>query len=162
VRCLTLPGAGWTPDQGDSNPRNKGLGANATEAVARMQKLLQLVDRTLPDLAAVILSGVTQINATLCGQYSKAPWHPQNCPTSMPADIASYNQRMAAIVKGSRKVFFHDPNCNRTDHEACTGAEPSTWADGDYFTWGIHFSQSGYAKMAARWQQAIHLHLRTP
>jgi lysophospholipase L1-like esterase len=145
--------------QGDKNPKNQGLGANATVAVARMQALLKLVHDTLPGLEAVILSGVTHINATLCGQYSKAPWHPQNCPPSMPSDIASYNERMAAIAAKSDKVFFHDPNCNRTDALACSPTDASTWADGDYFTYGIHFSQSGYAKMAAHWQQALHPHL---
>ena len=145
--------------QGDSHPQNKGLGANATVAVARMEALLKLAHETLPELEAVILSGVTQINATLCGQYSKAPWHPQNCPTTMPDDIRSYNEQMAAVAKKSDRVFFHDPNCNRTDAEACAPSDALTWEDGDYFTYGIHFSASGYAKMAAHWQQAIHPHL---
>ena len=122
--------------QGDTHPQNKGLGANVTVAVERMEALLKLVHDTLPKIEAVILSGVTQINATLCGQYSKAPWHPQNCPISMPDDIRTFNEQMATFASKSHKVFFHDPNCNRTDAQACAVSDAVTWADGDYFTWG--------------------------
>eukprot|EP01052_Picozoa_sp_SAG31_P019189 SAG31_NODE_1389_length_8545_cov_3.081103_9_plen_208_part_00 len=150
--------------QGDNHPQNKGLGANATVAAERMESLLKLAQDTLPSLQAILLSGVTQINATLCAQYSKAPWHPQNCPTTMPEDITSYNKIMASVTRKNGKVgkvFFHDPNCNRTDSEACTRSDTSTWADGDYFTWGIHFSQTGYAKIASHWEQALRPHLST-
>jgi lysophospholipase L1-like esterase len=141
---------------------SRGAGGNATDGVARMTELLGLIFHTLPK-STVILSGVTHINATLCAQYSKAPWHPPNCPASMPTNIATYNDRMVAVVQGmrqaGREVWFHDPNCNRTDARACTDGDKSTWSDGDYFTYGIHFSANGYAKMAAQWHQALSPHL---
>ena len=37
----------------------------------------------------VLLSGVTHINATLCAEYSKAPWHPPNCPVSRASLVAA-------------------------------------------------------------------------
>lgn len=137
-------------------------GGNSTDGVARMTKLLDLIFETLPT-STVILSGVTHINASLCAQYSKAPWHPPNCPVSMPTNIVTYNDQMVNVVQGmhqrGRGVYFHDPNCNRTDAHACTDGDQSTWSDGDYFTYGIHFSASGYAKMAAHWHQALSPHL---
>ena len=33
-------------------------------------------------------------------------------------------------------ISFHDPNID------------ADWVGDDYFTWGIHFSESGYAKIA--------------
>eukprot|EP01045_Picozoa_sp_COSAG04_P034841 COSAG04_NODE_7797_length_1065_cov_1.695652_3_plen_96_part_00 len=89
----------------------------------------------------MLLSGVTHINATLCAEYSKAPWHPPNCPVShsprlpfiagtsvaqfsrashaaqasMPANIVQYNERMASVVSTmaarGKKVSFHDVKC---------------------------------------------------
>ena len=50
-------------------------------------------------------------------------------------------------------------SCNRTDSKACGASDPPTWADGDYFTYGIHFSAQGYAKMAAHWLAALLPHL---
>jgi hypothetical protein len=173
-------------------------GGNATQAVARMTKLLDICFAALPKVT-VLLSAVTRINVTLCNNYSSAPWHPPNCPKDMPLNIKTYNEQMVSVVASQhaagRRIFYHDVNCNRTvrkrvvlrhlyikmivlprqardkhrenskkdafrqDGQACTDSDPSTWADGDYFTWGIHFSFSGYAKMAAHWMQALLPHL---
>ena len=77
----------------------------------------------------------------------------------MPTNIEEYNNQMAAVVQHlqqqKRSVFYHDPNCNRTDETACSASDKPTWADGDYYTYGIHFSVAGYAKMAHRWAQAL-------
>jgi len=81
----------------------------------------------------------------------------------MPQNIESYNRRMVDVVASQkasgRSIYYHDVNCNRTDGKVCATTDKSTWADGDYYTWGIHFSFSGYAKMAAQWLQALQPHL---
>jgi hypothetical protein len=109
----------------------------STDGLARMTKLLDLVFGTLP-VSTVILSGVTHINATLCAQCSKAPWHPPSCPVSMPTNIVTCDDQMINVVQGmhqrGRDVYFHDPNCNRTDAHACTDGDRSTWSDGHYNT----------------------------
>ena len=142
------------------------VGGNATVCVARMEKLLDTAFRTLPEVS-VMLSGVTRINATLCANYSAAPWNPPDCPADMQASILEYNARMAASVlqqqqQQRRRVYFHDPNCLDADGtpgvvgRACRPGEALTFnASSDYFTYGIHFSQQGYAKMAKAWQKAL-------
>jgi hypothetical protein len=46
-------------------------------------------------------------------------------------------------VSGHR-IAFHDP------------ADEYVLTADDYSTWGIHFSESGYVKMATAWLKAIH------
>ena len=41
------------------------------------------------------------------------------------------------------RVSFHDPN------------EHIQWEGADYFTWGIHFSEAGYTKMAKEWFRVL-------
>ena len=72
---------------------------------------------------------------------------------------------VGAWQAAGKRVFFHDPNClsagtpGKPD-AACAAADPPTWAaDGsDYWTYGIHFSENGYAKMSAAWAKALHAH----
>lgn len=92
-------------------------GGNATQAVARMTKLLDICFAALPKVT-VLLSAVTRINVTLCNNYSSAPWHPPNCPKDMPLNIKTYNEQMVSVVASQhaagRRIFYHDVNCNRT------------------------------------------------
>lgn len=117
-------------------------GANVTGTLARMDTLLNTTFTLLPR-ATVLVSGVTYINATLCANYSSAPWHPPNCPPDMDAWIVQLNAALPALtssyVTQGFNVSFHDPNpdCNFTA--------------ADYWTWGIHFQQSGFQKIAASW-----------
>ena len=143
-----------------------GVGANATGCVARMEKLIETAFSTLPEVN-ILLSGVTRINTTLCANYSTAPWNPPNCPSDMQDNILQYNAMMALQVQGwrqqGRRVSFHDPNCLGPDDgtpgvlgRACTSADPLTFnSSADYFTYGIHFSASGYTKMALAWKKAL-------
>ena len=41
---------------------------------------------------------------------------------------------------------------------SCRAADTPTWNATDYFTYGIHFSAQGYAKMASSWAAALHAH----
>jgi len=112
-------------------------GANATGTLLRHDALLNTTFSLLPNVT-VLLSGVTSINATRCETYPAGP-----CPTNMEENIETLNSLLPTLVaaytgKGF-KVFFHDPNI-----ECKFVAE-------DYYTWGIHFSESGYAKLGASW-----------
>jgi lysophospholipase L1-like esterase len=121
-------------------------GANVTGTVARLDALIAAAFAALPN-ATVMLSGVTYINATRCANYSSAPWHPPDCPADMQPNIVALNAALPAMVEGwvskGFDVNFHDPNpdCNFTA--------------ADYWTWGIHFTESGYAKIAASWWKAL-------
>jgi hypothetical protein len=73
----------------------------------------------------------------------------------MSADIASVNAALsdkvaAPFVAAGKRVFVHDVNAD------------AQWVDKDYWTWGIHRSEAGFAKMAASWLKAILTHVRTP
>lgn len=149
------------------DPNNPGDGANATECVTRMETLVEMAFSAVPEVT-VLLSGVTHINATLCANYSTAPWHPPNCPVSMPKNIATYNSLIATRVtewqSQGKKIYYHDPNCLGADgtpglaDKACSDSDKPTWVDGDYFTYGIHFSASGYTKMAHAWSKTLMAH----
>lgn len=121
-------------------------GADVAGCLKRMDTLLNTTFTALP-AARVFLSGVTYINASRCANYSQAPWHPPNCPGDMPQWIVQLNAQLPALAAAyttrGLPVSFHDPNpaCNFT-------AE-------DYWTWGIHFSQSGYKKIAESWLDAL-------
>ena len=47
-------------------------------------------------------------------------------------------------------MFLHDVN------------EEAKWVEADYWTWGIHRSESGYAKMANSFLNAILAHVAPP
>jgi lysophospholipase L1-like esterase len=112
-------------------------GANASGTLARHDALLNATFSLLPN-ATVLLSGVTAINATRCATYPAGP-----CPPDMQANIEELNAAMPAlaaawVAKGFR-VLSHDPN------------PECSFVAADYYTWGIHFSESGYAKIGASW-----------
>lgn len=125
-----------------NDPDDPTLGANATEAVKRMDTLLGDLF-SAHSSCHVLLSGVTNINATLCANYPSAPWHPPACPTDMPKNIAMYNNLVQTIVtkykNQGHSIDYHDPN------------PECQFIESDYFTWGIHFSPDGYKKMANSW-----------
>ena len=97
----------------------------------------------------------------------QAPWHPIDCPADMQSNILEFNSLLASQVKNLREqhhlnISFHDPNCLDSDgsigvlDRVCDQAtDKLTWEEEDYFTWGIHFSEQGYAKMAAAWHKAL-------
>ena len=112
-------------------------GASVNGTLARHDQLLNTTFSVLPK-ATVLLSGVTWINATRCAVYPPGP-----CPKDMQPNIQALNAALPALAaqwtaKGYN-VQFHDPNpeCN--------------FVAADYYTWGIHFSESGYQKIAASW-----------
>jgi lysophospholipase L1-like esterase len=121
-------------------------GANVSGCLTRMEGLLNIIFAVNRN-ARVFLSGVTDINATRCANYSQAPWHPPNCPTNMSAWIAELNSKLPALAAAFQQqgfsVAFHDPN------PSCA------FVEADYWTWGIHFSESGYQKIAAAWFKAL-------
>jgi len=124
------------------NDPDPTLGANATEAVSRMDSLLGILFSVQP-ACHVLLSGVTDINATRCATYPSAPWHPPPCPKDMPQNIEMYNKLVQTLVTKYKNeglaIDYHDPNTE------------CHFIDSDYYTWGIHFSKAGYKKMAASW-----------
>jgi lysophospholipase L1-like esterase len=122
-------------DQGA--PGQYPQGGNATVTRDRIAALIAATLSLLPGVR-VVLSGVTQINATRCKAYPQAPWHPLPCPPAMPAAISELNGLLAALPAAlGPNVSFHDPN------------PPGGFVEADYWTWGIHFNESGYEKIAA-------------
>ena len=121
-------------------------GADVQGSLSRMILLLNTTFTVLPH-AKVFLSGVTYINATRCANYSQAPWHPPNCPTGMEEWIKELNSMLPTVASNfsSRGFFisFHDPNAD------------CQFIDADYWTWGIHFSESGFKKIASSWLRAL-------
>ena len=114
-------------DQGP--PGQNPQGGNATATRDRISALINTTLMLLPG-ARVLVSGVTQINATRCRDYPQAPWHPLPCPPAMPGAITELNGLLAALpaVYGPN-VTFHDPN------------PPGGFGSEDYWTWGIHFNE---------------------
>ena len=116
------------------------LGCDASAGIQRMERLLGTIFSASPNVA-VVVSGVVYINASLCDKYPEAPWNPPACPPDMMCNIKLYNALMPTLVQkyanAGRRIAFHDPNpeCN--------------FVEQDYATWGIHFSGSGYAKLAS-------------
>ena len=116
------------------------LGCDAIAGIQRMEKLLDTIFNASPTVA-VMVSGVVYINEHLCSKYPEAPWNPPACPPDMLCNIKLYNALMPALVQkyadADRRIAFHDPNpeCN--------------FVEQDYASWGIHFSGSGYAKLAS-------------
>lgn len=116
-------------------------GANVSGTLARHDALLNTTFTLLPN-ATVLVSGVTWINATRCATYPAGP-----CPDDMQANIELLNAALpglaASYTARGFRAYFHDPN-----PECDFVAE-------DYYTWGIHFSESGYAKIGASWWKHI-------
>ena len=119
-------------------------GCNASVAMTRMLSLIDACLQAGSPGMRILLGGITQINATLCATYPSAPWHPPACPEDMPGNIDAFNAGMPGLLAANetlgKRVLWHDA--------------PS-FEDGDYFTWGIHLSESGYKKLATAWASAI-------
>ena len=97
-------------------PSPVGVGANVSEALLRLHRLLNTSFTVLPALT-FLLSTVTQINATRCQGYPHAPWHPSACPATMGASIAAFNAQLPSIVSEFRSrgynIRLHDVNSAR-------------------------------------------------
>ena len=130
------------------NGNDPTKGCNASIAIDRMRVLLDSIFDASPSIT-VLLSGVTHINVTLCAAYPSAPWHPPACPSDMQSNIDSFNKMLPALIlsyqqkQPPKKISFHDPN------------NDIQWNTSDYFTWGIHFSETGYKKMADEWFKVL-------
>ena len=115
-------------------------GASASATVGRMAKLLDEVFAAAPKVT-LLMSTTAAINATRCRAY-KPP-----CPAAMPSQIAELNAALPALVAEQqrlhRDVSLHDVNAE------------AAWVEADYYTWGIHRSQQGFAKMAGSWERAL-------
>ena len=127
---------------------NNSRGANVTVTAQRLSALVSATLAALPG-ARVLVSGVTQINATRCALYPQAPWHPPPCPPQMPQMIDALNTLLPSVLApfGSA-VAFHDVN-----------SEAAFVAD-DFWQWGIHFTESGFAKIGASWWKHLEPVLR--
>eukprot|EP00937_MAST-01D_sp_MAST-1D-sp2_P000093 g93.t1 len=127
----------WPPPRGTRSP---------TALLARLRVLLDRGFAAAPR-AAFLLSTVTEINATRCATYSTAHWHPPNCPQDMPANIATYNALLPALVAEYRArgsdLTLHDVNAE------------AQWVEQDFWIWGIHFNYTGFEKMATSWTRAV-------
>eukprot|EP00040_Diaphanoeca_grandis_P026690 m.149863 g.149863 ORF g.149863 m.149863 type:complete len:331 (+) comp30687_c0_seq1:457-1449(+) len=129
--------------------KNPDKGGTAEQVVARINKILTNLFAVVPN-ATVLLSTVSDINATKCLTYPQGP-----CPPSMPSDIIAVNTALPAKVvapftAAGHNVFLHDVNAD------------AQWVEKDYYTWGIHRSEAGFAKMAASWEKAILAHVTPP
>ena len=124
-------------------------GGNVTQVLDRMTMLLASLFAVRPN-ATVLLSTVPEINATKCLSYGAGP-----CPPSMPTNIAAVNAALptavvAPLVAAGRRVFLCDVNAD------------AHWEEADFWTWGIHRSEEGFAKMAASFLQNILAHVVPP
>ena len=81
--CLPTPDsiASGTTDRKSTLKPEKG--GNVTTVLARTNSLLEKLFAVVPN-ATVLLSTVTEINATKCLSYGAGP-----CPPDMPANIAA-------------------------------------------------------------------------
>jgi len=121
-------------------------GANVTGTLARIDTVLNITFSLLPKVI-VLVSGITYINATRCANYSQAPWHPPNCPDDMQPWIVELNQLLPSLI-----ARYNASNFNAAFHDPNLGAD---WEAADYWTWGIHFSQSGFQKLGNAWHSAV-------
>ena len=124
-------------------------GGNVTQVLGRMSSLLAALFAVRPS-ATVLLSTVPEINATKCLSYAAGA-----CPPSMPADIAAVNAALPAavvapLVAAGRRVFLRDVNAD------------AQWVEEDFWTWGIHRSEPGFAKMASSFLENILAHVTPP
>jgi hypothetical protein len=73
----------------------------------------------------------------------------------MPADIAAVNAALPAavvapLVAAGQRVFLRDVNAD------------AQWVERDFWTWGIHRSEEGFAKMASSFLKNILAHVTPP
>jgi lysophospholipase L1-like esterase len=128
------------------NPEKQG---NVSQVLERINLVISRIFSVLPN-ATVLLSTISDINATKCLTYAAGA-----CPPSMPADIAAVNAALPAqvvspLTAAGRRVYLHDVNAE------------AQWVETDYFTWGIHRSEAGFAKMGAAWKKALLAHVTPP
>ena len=131
-----------TNDIFNNQAGGNGQGANSSVTAGRIQQILTTTLTVLPK-ALILLTGPTTINATRCANFSSAPWHPVDCPLNMTAEIRTLNSLLPAVAEAFPKgsVTFHDP------------AWDCDFVAEDWWFWGIHFSESGFAKLAAaKWK----------
>jgi lysophospholipase L1-like esterase len=129
--------------------KNPEQGGTPDQVLERINSILDRLYAVVPD-ATVLLSTISDVNMTKCATYPQGA-----CPPSMPADITTVNNAMpskvvAPHITAGRKVFLHDVNAD------------AQWVEKDYWTWGIHRSEAGFAKMAASWEKAILAHVMPP
>ena len=127
----------WPPPRGSRS---------VSAVVSRLRVLLNKAFAAVPG-TTFLMSTVTPINATRCGTYHTARWHPGDCPADMPSNILEYNKMLPGVVEEYRQAG-HDIHLHDVGAEAGFTAE-------DYFIWGIHFNATGFEKMAARWHKAL-------
>ena len=130
-----------TNDLFNNQPNYTSRGANVTVTAQRLTNILNTSLALLPGLR-IVLSGVTQINATRCATYPMAPWHPPACPALMPLWIDELNALLPAVAAQFPGVTFHDVNTEKFTAD-------------DFWQWGIHFSEQGFAKIAAAHWRAL-------
>ena len=129
--------------------KNPILAGNVSQVLDRITLILQRLYSVVPQ-ATVLLSTISDINATKCLTYPEGP-----CPATMPADIVAVNDALdsrvvAPFTAAGRAIHLHDVN---TDAQ---------WEEADYFTWGIHRSEAGFKKMAMSWEKSILAHVIPP
>ena len=131
-----------TNDIFNNQAGGNGQGANASATAGRLQQLIATTLAVLPQ-ALILLTGPTTINATRCANYSAAPWHPVDCPLNMTSELHALNGLLPAVAAAFPPgvVTFHDP------------AADCAFVAEDWWFWGIHFTESGFAKLAAaKWK----------
>jgi len=131
-----------TNDIFNNQAGGNGQGANSSVTAGRIQQLINTTLTTLPK-ALILLTGPTTINATRCANFSSAPWHPVDCPLNMTAEIRTLNSLLPAVAEAfpEGSVTFHDP------------AWDCSFVAEDWWFWGIHFTETGFAKLAAaKWK----------
>ena len=119
------------------------------QVLGRMTSLLSKLFAVRPN-ATVLLSTTPEINATKCLSYGAGP-----CPPDMPANIRDLNEALpsavvAPMVAAGRRVYLRDVNAD------------AQWVEADFWTWGIHRSEGGFAKMAASFLKNILAHVTPP
>jgi lysophospholipase L1-like esterase len=131
-----------TNDLFNNQAGGNGQGANSSVTAGRIQQLISTTLAVLPK-ARILLTGPTTINATRCANFSSAPWHPVDCPLNMTAELRALNALLPAVADAFPQgaVTFHDP------------AWDVEFVEADWWFWGIHFTESGFAKLAAaKWK----------
>jgi len=90
----------------------------------------------------ILASAVPHINATRCASYIMGP-----CPLNMEPNIEAFNLQLPNLIQqyvtAGHDIYF-------VNMPAEAGFVPS-----DYWTWGIHFNVTGYAKMANVWTKHL-------
>ena len=82
----------WPPPRGSRSP---------DEVATRLRGLLNRTFAAAPRVTFLI-STVTTIDVARCKTYHTARWHPGDCPSDMPANIAAYNR----LLPGAKRASF--------------------------------------------------------